>query len=162
AGPNGPWLVGDTYPLDENGNYDDFGNQYLFLFHMPTKTYIPLVKKRSRAVAGLGPYRVDYHNRVSRDGRMVSFDSSHAGMGRQLYTVAIGSILDSPPGGGPGNAPPAVSFASPGNGDVFPVGSNVRVTVNASDPDDGVARVELYLNGQYVRTEFNPPYEWGD
>jgi hypothetical protein len=106
AGPNGPWLVGDTYPLDENGHYADFGNQYLFLFHMPTKTYIPLVKKRSTALGG--DYRVDYHNRVSRNGRLVSFDSSHEGMGRQLYTVDIGYILDHPPGWGPGNAPPDV------------------------------------------------------
>ena len=87
-GTGGDWVAGDTYPLAN-------GYQYLFLFHRPSKLFIPLARLKNTAPQG--DYRVDFHNRSSRNGRMLSFDSSYEGNGRQMYTVDIGTILDNPP-----------------------------------------------------------------
>ncbi len=59
------------------------------------------------------------------------------------------------------NQPPAVSFAAPANGASFSPGTDLAVTVNASDPDGSVSGVKLYVNGQLVRQESQAPYEWG-
>ena len=40
-----------------------------------------------------GVRRVDLHPRASRDGRLVSFDSAHAGNGRQMYLADISGLL---------------------------------------------------------------------
>ncbi|MBN1674993.1 MAG: nucleoside hydrolase [Kiritimatiellae bacterium] len=85
------WVVANTYPLPN-------GYQHLFLYHIPTKLFVPLAKLRNTAPRGI--YRVDLHGRLSRDGRVVCMDASHEGKGRQMYTVDIGYILDNPPAGG--------------------------------------------------------------
>jgi hypothetical protein len=54
-----------------------------------------LGKLKSTAPGGV--YRVDLHPRASRDGRMLSIDSTHEGLGRQMYVLDIGAILDHPP-----------------------------------------------------------------
>jgi hypothetical protein len=86
--PYDDWIMGDTYVLD--------GVQHLFLFHKPTKLFVPLAKLKATGAPG-GIYRVDLHARSSRDGRKVSIDATHEGLGRQLYIVDIGYILDNPP-----------------------------------------------------------------
>ena len=55
-----------------------------------------LAKLKSTAPNGV--YRVDLHPRLSRSGRMVSIDATHEGLGRQMYIIDIGHILDHPPG----------------------------------------------------------------
>ena len=45
----------------------------------------------------LAIYRIDLHPRFTPDGRTVSIDSSHEGVGRQIYLLDIGHILDNPP-----------------------------------------------------------------
>jgi hypothetical protein len=87
--PGGQWFLLDTYPLQ--------GYQYVTLYHRPTQLFVPLAKLKNTAQVGT-IHRVDIHARTSRDGRTVCIDSSHEGLGRQMYTISIGHILDNPPG----------------------------------------------------------------
>jgi hypothetical protein len=86
-GPGGEWIISDTYVID--------GYQYLFMYHRPTKLFVPLAKLKSTAEGDL--HRVDLHPRLSRDGRIVSIDATHEGLGRQMYIINISHILDHPP-----------------------------------------------------------------
>lgn len=86
--PYSDWILGDTYVLE--------GVQHLFLWHRPTKLFVPLAKLQATGPEG-GIFRIDLHARTSRDGRIVSIDASHEGKGRQLYIMDIGHILDHPP-----------------------------------------------------------------
>jgi hypothetical protein len=86
--PYDDWILGDTYVLN--------GYQHLFLFHKPSKLFVPLARLKATGPDG-GIFRVDLHARCSRDGRMLSIDSTHEGLGRQLYILDIGFILDNPP-----------------------------------------------------------------
>jgi len=86
-GPGGDWILSDTYSIG--------GFQYLFMYHLPAKLFVPLAKLRSTAAGGI--YRVDLHPRLSRDGRTVSIDSSHEGLGRQMYVLDISPIVNNPP-----------------------------------------------------------------
>jgi hypothetical protein len=54
-------------------------------------------EQQTRPIADKGIHRIDLHARTSRDGRTVSIDCTHEGLGRQLYIVPIGNILDHPP-----------------------------------------------------------------
>jgi hypothetical protein len=91
-GPGGDWILSDTYSID--------GYQYLFMYHRPTRLFVPLAKLKSTAEDAAGynsEYRIDLHPRFSRDGRLVCVDASHEGLGRQMYIIDIGHILDHPP-----------------------------------------------------------------
>lgn len=80
------WIISDTYSLN--------GFQYLFLYHVPTKRFVPLAKLKS--TAGEGIHRVDLHPRLSRDRKIVSIDATHEGLGRQMYVMNISQIIDHP------------------------------------------------------------------
>jgi len=86
-GAGGDWILSDTYDIG--------GFQYLFMYHRPTKLFVPLARLRNHAPDGI--HRVDLHPRVSRDGRMISIDSTYEGMGRQMYIIDISQIVDHPP-----------------------------------------------------------------
>jgi len=91
-GPGGDWVLTDTYSIA--------GYQYLFMYHRPTKLFVPLARLRSTAedaVGYNGEYRIDLHPRFSRDGRVICIDASHEGVGRQMYIIDISFILDHPP-----------------------------------------------------------------
>jgi hypothetical protein len=86
-GTRGDWIISDTYNIH--------GFQYLFLFHRPTRQFVPLAKLK--CTRPNDDYRVDTHPRLSRDGRLVCIDATHEGLGRQMYVIDIGFILDDPP-----------------------------------------------------------------
>lgn len=91
---NGEWILTDTYNLK--------GYQYLYLYHIPTKKFVPLGKyefwfKGEHYQQKARIFRVDLHPRFSPDGNMVSFDSTQEGLGRQIYMVDISHIIANPP-----------------------------------------------------------------
>jgi hypothetical protein len=88
-GPGGDWILSDTYDIG--------GFQYLFMYHRRAKLFVPIAKLKNHAPEGI--HRVDLHPRVSRDGRMISIDSTYEDLGRQMYIIDIGQIVDNPPRG---------------------------------------------------------------
>lgn len=85
--PDRDWILNDTYPREGR-------MQELYLYHVPTGRRHELGK--FFAPEGYdSEWRADLHPRSSRDGRLITFDSAHAGTGRQVYLADIGAILDS-------------------------------------------------------------------
>lgn len=56
---------------------------------------------------------------------------------------------------------PVVAFTSPLDGDVFKAGVNLEVRNLTATHPNGIANVQLYLNGSLVRQENIAPYDWG-
>lgn len=56
------------------------------------------------------------------------------------------------------DAPPVVSITSPKNGDSFGKPANVTFTADATDADDGVAKVSFFLDGQLIGGTSSAPY----
>ena len=91
---NGDWILTDTYSIH--------GYIYLYMYHIPTKKFVPLAKLAFKLGGKLfqddpGIFRVDLHPRFSPDGKFVSFDSTHEGFGRQMYIMDISFLIDNPP-----------------------------------------------------------------
>ncbi len=85
---NGDWFLTDTYSSN--------GFLSLYMYHIPTKKFVPLAKLHDGFPEGES-FRVDLHPRFSPDGKFVSFDSAHEGVGRQIYMMDISHIIDNPP-----------------------------------------------------------------
>jgi hypothetical protein len=91
---NGEWILTDTYNID--------GKIILYMYHIPTKKFVPLGNLTYKLGGYLFPYnpgifRVDLHPRFTPDGKTVAIDSSHEGFGRQLYLIDISTIVENPP-----------------------------------------------------------------
>ncbi|MCP3938600.1 MAG: hypothetical protein GY708_24900 [Actinomycetia bacterium] len=54
---------------------------------------------------------------------------------------------------------PTVQITSPADGARFPVGSDIQLTANVSDPD-GIASARLYLNLELVGEVLGPTFQW--
>ena len=97
---------------------------------------------------------------VQRFEEVKKFVIKDLGKSGTSSTVVTFGGLQPPPPPPPLNQPPKVSIVSPANGAQYPAPANVNVTATASDPDGSVVKVDLYLNGTFVRTENTAPYEW--
>lgn len=56
------------------------------------------------------------------------------------------------------NAPPTITFTSPANGTIFTSPANFTLSYNASDPDGGISKVELYEGSTLLITDTNAPF----
>jgi hypothetical protein len=81
--PGNRWILNDTYPdRQRNQNvylYEPATGRRVWLGHFPSPQEYT------------GEWRCDTHPRASRDGKLVSIDSAHAG-GRQMYLIDISGI----------------------------------------------------------------------
>lgn len=57
------------------------------------------------------------------------------------------------------NSPPAATLTGPGNHYGYQAGTPIAFTANASDPDDGVQRVEFLVDGIKMGEDTSAPYE---
>jgi hypothetical protein len=74
------------------------------------------------------------------------------------FTPSGGGPIESPRIGGGTKLPPHVVFTTPTDGGVFLAGAPIPITVEASDFDGAVSRVEFFRNGISMGVDTNAPY----
>ncbi len=79
-------ILNDTYPLGKERL------QELYLFDVKNNKRIALGRFHSPASYS-GEWRCDLHPRQSRDGKMIFFDATHEGLGRQIYMIDVSKIV---------------------------------------------------------------------
>jgi hypothetical protein len=79
-------ILNDTYPQG------DERLQELYLFDVKQNKRIELGRFQSPARYS-GEWRCDLHPRQSQDGKMIFFDSTHEGLGRQIYMIDVSKIV---------------------------------------------------------------------
>ena len=83
--PGNQWILNDTYPGQQGRE------QTLYVYNVQSGHRINLgVFPSPQEYAG--EWRCDLHPRFSPDGKSVLIDSAHAGHGRQMYLIDIGSL----------------------------------------------------------------------
>ena len=84
--PGAEWIVSDTYPSGARRE------QELYLYHAPSgnRLTVGCFPTPDRYA---GEWRCDLHPRVSPAGDRLVIDSTHAGDGRQMYVVDVGSAV---------------------------------------------------------------------
>jgi len=133
-GQNGAWITADTYAIN--------GYNYLFLFHIPSRRYVPLAKLRDTSFGGL--FRIDLQGRTSRNGRKLCIDASHEGRGRQMYVIDIGHILDNPPGG---STVPTVTVSATDSSASETAGNPGRFTISRTGSTASSLTVQYAVGG---------------
>jgi hypothetical protein len=86
AGHKNNIIINDTYPQGEERL------QELYLFDVKKNKRLELGRFHSPKRYS-GEWRCDLHPRQSRDGKMLFFDSTHEGLGRQIYMIDISKIV---------------------------------------------------------------------
>lgn len=95
------------------------------------------------------PYQVTLSNLANGTYTIQAFATSNRGpIGNSSTTI---QVL------GP-NTPPVISITSPASGTIFSQGSNVPITVAASDPDGSVTMVEYFANASPIGTTNVAPF----
>ena len=80
---------------------------------------------------------------------MITFLNTTNGSGSTTRTVTL--LIETP------DSPPAVTITSPTNGQT--VSGTVTIQINASD-DNGVSKVEIYIDNVLTATLTTPPYTY--
>lgn len=57
-----------------------------------------------------------------------------------------------------GNQPPAIFFFNPPGGTLLSEGDSIQLQAQATDPENGLAKVQFYANGSLVGEDLLPPY----
>jgi len=83
--PDKKYILGDGYP-------DHDGFRQIYLYNTETGRGIMILRVKSDPVSA-GDIRTDLHNRWSRDGRFISFDSTHEGY-RGLYIADLADVIN--------------------------------------------------------------------
>jgi hypothetical protein len=78
---NNTWILNDTYP-------DKQRLQHPHLYPTPINRRVPLGHFHSPKEY-VGEWRYDTHPRYSPDGTKVVIDSTHEGLGRQMYLIDV-------------------------------------------------------------------------
>lgn len=81
----------------------------------------------------------------------------NVGLAQVTVTAGTSGGGDDNPGT-PSNPVPVVSFSKPANNSTITAGQGVACAVSASDAD-GIAKLEWFLDGKLVNTEFGSPYD---
>jgi hypothetical protein len=58
------------------------------------------------------------------------------------------------------NAVPVLVISGPANGSTFPINATINFTVNATDPDGTVKKVDFFINNAKVGTDSIAPYQY--
>lgn len=82
--PGNRWILNDTYPDKER-------LQHLYLYEVASGKRLALADLLSPSEYK-GEWRTDLHARFSPDGKKVCIDSTHEGMGRQMYLLDIAGV----------------------------------------------------------------------
>ncbi|MEZ4462814.1 MAG: hypothetical protein R3E66_24420, partial [bacterium] len=85
-GTNNRWILTDTYPDGDRA-------QLLYLYDTKNDEVVVVASKRAPKKY-TGEFRVDFHPRLSRDGKKVVIDGAFEDLGRQQYMIDISSIID--------------------------------------------------------------------
>ncbi|MCD6043575.1 MAG: repeat-containing protein, partial [Burkholderiales bacterium] len=78
-------------------------------------------------------------------------------VGEAQVTVTAGTTSGGDSTGGTTNTPPAISISAPGNNATVAAGS-LSCYASATDAN-GIAKVEWFLDGRLINTEFGSPYD---
>jgi glucose/arabinose dehydrogenase len=84
---------------------------------------------------------------------------SDGGAATHLFAAPVDDLtLTATYTAGAPNSPPSVSITSPLDGAVIPAPGAVEITVDASDPDGPVQRVEFFDDGTLIATDYDAPW----
>ena len=92
-----------------------------------------------------------------------AFDYSNATLGNHVLK-AVGSTVSGSVTSAPvtvhvnQNQAPSISITNPVGGRTFLVGTDVRINAAVTDPDNGVANVDFYINGTLFYRGTNAPF----
>ncbi len=85
--PSGRWFIGDSYP------YAGFPYRRIMLNRLPDFKETRVIAKVLTDLPSNGEIRCDLHDRWSRDGRHVTFDSTHRGR-RDIVQMDMSPLFD--------------------------------------------------------------------
>lgn len=94
------------------------------------------------------PYSINWTNPPA--GKHALFARATDQYGKSTLSTAVHITVS--------NAPPAIKVVAPAEGTVFTLPATVNIDVDATDSDDGVAKVQIYTDNRLLTTLTKAPY----